>query len=71
MQIKIVSPRSQHQHTLDWGIRVKLSELKFPSELSNHLGPLQKSTFVSQPGLSLRNSSGNCVFFTQRRMSST
>ena len=39
--IKIVSPLSQKQHTLDRGIRVKLSELKFPSELSNHLGLLR------------------------------
>ncbi len=41
--IKIVSPlnQNQNQHTLEWGIRVKLSELKFPSELSNHLGSLQ------------------------------
>ena len=39
--IKIVSPLNQNQHTLEWGIRVKLSELKFHSELSNHLGSLQ------------------------------
>jgi hypothetical protein len=40
-QNKIVSPLSQHQHTLEWGIRVSLSELKFLSELSNHWDPLQ------------------------------